>query len=196
MDSAKESNISPSQLESVMNDESTVVHNQSSASNQGVTDSSVIKSKSFDIPARPLHINFDTTADPSTIRPAMNRSSVSHNDAYEQKRPPIYTHRSFTTSVSSFSLYSHFAGEKFGHRKHSLDERRLSMKRHSSPSLRAMEKGGSSTDKQSSATSSQSDVCEKDVTEEDSTPKASVGKAMFMFLKAFIGSGVLFLPKA
>ncbi|KAI8368846.1 transmembrane amino acid transporter protein-domain-containing protein [Choanephora cucurbitarum] len=27
-------------------------------------------------------------------------------------------------------------------------------------------------------------------------PKASVGKAMFMFLKAFIGSGVLFLPKA
>ncbi|KAI8371649.1 transmembrane amino acid transporter protein-domain-containing protein [Radiomyces spectabilis] len=27
-------------------------------------------------------------------------------------------------------------------------------------------------------------------------PKASVGKAMFMFLKAFLGSGVLFLPKA
>ncbi|KAI9282186.1 transmembrane amino acid transporter protein-domain-containing protein [Sporodiniella umbellata] len=27
-------------------------------------------------------------------------------------------------------------------------------------------------------------------------PRASVGKAMFMFLKAFIGSGVLFLPKA
>ncbi|ORZ23499.1 transmembrane amino acid transporter protein-domain-containing protein [Absidia repens] len=27
-------------------------------------------------------------------------------------------------------------------------------------------------------------------------PTASVGKAMFMFLKAFIGSGVLFLPKA
>lgn len=145
----------------------------------------IIKAKSFDIPTRTLHFD-DTARDTTTTRPAMNRASLSHNDAYEKQRPPIYTHRSFTQSVSSFSLYSHFAGEKFTHKKHSFDDRRL--KRNSFHSFR--DKKSSNEDDENQSTSIDEEI------EEPTTPKASVGKAMFMFLKAFIGSGVLFLPKA
>ncbi|KAL1926478.1 hypothetical protein VTP01DRAFT_5807 [Rhizomucor pusillus] len=70
------------------------------------------------------------------------------------------------TAASSVSLYSHFAGERFESQETKLP---------SAASLGAQD---------------MQDVSQRD------TPTATVGKAMFVFLKAFIGSGVLFLPKA
>lgn len=120
-----------------------------------------IKSKSFEIPRPRAH--FDTLA---------TRPDVS---TQESQRPNIYSHRSLTQSVSSLSLYSHFAGERFSP-KHSIETRSREIKR-----------DNKADDSSETATS---------FSEEEEEPKASVSKAMFMFLKAFIGSGVLFLPKA
>ncbi|KAI8059979.1 transmembrane amino acid transporter protein-domain-containing protein [Gilbertella persicaria] len=87
----------------------------------------------------------------------------------------MHVRKSFARSVSSISLYSHFAGERFDHHHHhrSKSSRPASLKE----------------EKDASCHSSTSE-------DEEDAPKASVRKAMFMFLKAFIGSGVLFLPKA
>lgn len=81
-------------------------------------------------------------------------------------------------------MYSNFAGER-------LDGSRR-------PSLIDEEKRKSFVSARSSvAKHEESTVGEEFVEDtEELAPKASVGKAMFMFLKAFIGSGVLFLPKA
>ncbi|KAI8647093.1 transmembrane amino acid transporter protein-domain-containing protein [Parasitella parasitica] len=99
--------------------------------------------------------------------------------------------KSFARSVSSFSLYSHFAGERFSHpnRHHYHSSSRKNSAK--SSDVEDVSVKGASTD---SNYSNGSSIDEKDG--ETSAPKASVGKAMFMFLKAFIGSGVLFLPKA
>jgi hypothetical protein len=86
-------------------------------------------------------------------------------------------------SYSSFSLYANFAGEALddedeeGHHHH--HRRRVA--------------GGA----QDSRINEEEKLDEEDqVDESRKAPTASVGKAMFMFLKAFLGSGVLFLPKA
>lgn len=150
-----------------------------------------LRSQSFEIPREKttgVHAHFNTSA--SSARPGMNRASISHSEGYTLRRPPVHTRKSFARSVSSFSLYSHFAGERFSHPNH----RHYSSSRKTSAKSLDVEdvsiKGGSSD----SSYSSTSSINEKDG--DNVSPKASVGKAMFMFLKAFIGSGVLFLPKA
>jgi hypothetical protein len=87
-------------------------------------------------------------------------------------------------SYSSFSLYANFAGE-------SLDDEDEDGHHH-----RRRVAGGA----QGSRINEEEKLDEEDqaaqVEEPRKAPTASVGKAMFMFLKAFLGSGVLFLPKA
>ncbi|KAK4510943.1 uncharacterized protein ATC70_000052 [Mucor velutinosus] len=153
-----------------------------------------LRSQSFELPREKTtgaRAHFDTPA--SAVRPGFNRASISHSEGYTFRRPSLNSRKSFARSVSSFSLYSHFAGERFSHPHHR--HHRHSLSRKSSAKSSDVEdvsiKDGTSSDSSYNNTSS---IDEKDG--ENETPKASVGKAMFMFLKAFIGSGVLFLPKA
>ncbi|KAL9557337.1 hypothetical protein PS6_001881 [Mucor atramentarius] len=151
-----------------------------------------LRSQSFELPREKtagVHAHFD--ASDSAVRPGINRASISHSEGYTLRRPSLNSRKSFARSVSSFSLYSHFAGERFSHPHH---RHHSSSRKNSAKSLDVEDvslKGGDSSDSSYSNTSS---TDEKDG--ENESPKASVGKAMFMFLKAFIGSGVLFLPKA
>ncbi|RCH83230.1 neutral amino acid transporter [Rhizopus stolonifer] len=95
--------------------------------------------------------------------------------------------KSLARTVSSLSVYSNFAGERLD------DSRRNS--RHIEPFDE--EKRKSLASNTSVRKHEESTIGEESMEqEEEEVPKASVGKAMFMFLKAFIGSGVLFLPKA
>ncbi|KAI8344203.1 transmembrane amino acid transporter protein-domain-containing protein [Chlamydoabsidia padenii] len=80
-------------------------------------------------------------------------------------------------SYSSFSLYANFAGEALDDEDDEQPRRR----------------GGPRINEEDKLDEEENDV---DLEEKKTPPTASVGKAMFMFLKAFLGSGVLFLPKA
>ncbi|SAM05804.1 hypothetical protein [Absidia glauca] len=118
---------------------------------------------------------------PSSRRPRPTRpkmSSRATSFAQSAKRASMGAR-----SYSSFSLYANFAGEALddededGHHHH--HRRRVA--------------GGA----QDSRINEEEKLDEEDqVDESRKAPTASVGKAMFMFLKAFLGSGVLFLPKA
>ncbi|KAI8991028.1 transmembrane amino acid transporter protein-domain-containing protein [Mycotypha africana] len=94
--------------------------------------------------------------------------------------------RSIARTISSLSVYSHFAGEH-------LDDSPAASRRHSQV---LSEKRSSFTSGATDPKHEEAAVGEEIEDVGDQPPKASVGKAMFMFLKAFIGSGVLFLPKA
>lgn len=147
-----------------------------------------LRSQSFELPRgkqQGVHAHFDKGT--SIVRPGMNKSSVSHSEGYSLRRPSVQSRKSFSRSISSFSLYSHFAGERFSHNdKRRKDSRKLSMENIDLEKRRNRE-----------SISSIDDNSVKSFNSDDSgSPKASVGKAMVMFLKAFIGSGVLFLPKA
>lgn len=98
--------------------------------------------------------------------------------------------RSMARTISSLSLYSNFAGEH-------LDDSYRGDSSHRNSTVDP-EKGQSYISQKSSIHKHEESTVGDEMVEdiEDATPKASVGKAMFMFLKAFIGSGVLFLPKA
>jgi hypothetical protein len=152
---------------------------------------STLRSQSFEIPrdkVTGVHAHFNKSD--ASARPKINRASLSHNEGYTLHRPSINPRKSFARSVSSFSLYSHFAGERFtqpNHRHHP------SSKKNSAKSL-DIEDVSIKDESNDSNYSNTSSIDEKEG--ENIAPKASVGKAMFMFLKAFIGSGVLFLPKA
>ncbi|CAO3636810.1 unnamed protein product [Mucor hiemalis] len=97
--------------------------------------------------------------------------------------------RSMARTISSLSVYSNFAGERLD------DTQRI---RPNLNSLIDEEKRKSYISQKSSLHKHEESTVGDELIEdaEDTVPKASVGKAMFMFLKAFIGSGVLFLPKA
>ncbi|CAO3591132.1 unnamed protein product [Absidia cylindrospora] len=115
-----------------------------------------------------------TTPKPSRPRPSRpNMSSRATSFAQSAKRASMGAR-----SYSSFSLYANFAGEALddsddeGHYRHRMSNV-------AGPKITEEEK----------MEEVESEYLKK-------VPTASVGKAMFMFLKAFIGSGVLFLPKA
>lgn len=162
----------------------------------------VVRSQSFEIPrSKPqgIHAHFDTTT--SELRPGINRASISHSEGYGLRRPSVQSRRSFATSVSSFSLYSNFAGERFQHKKkkgkkHTAEHIDVEKARDKKQQHRSSQSSDESSS--SSSSSSEDDVSGKSIDEDDDDgkPKATVGKAMLMFLKAFIGSGVLFIPKA
>lgn len=101
-------------------------------------------------------------------RPGLKRSAKSLATLQIPKQRPA-----LRTAASSVSLYSHFAGERFESEKSKLP--------------RAASLGDQHV---------HDDDDDDDDDDDYDTPTATVGKAMFMFLKAFIGSGVLFLPKA
>lgn len=146
-----------------------------------------LRSQSFDLPRgkqQGVHAHFDKAA--AMVRPGMAKSSISHSEGYSLRRPSVASRKSFSRSVSSFSLYSHFAGERFSHNKRK-DSRKLFMETSDLKKCKHFKESTSTVD-DNSAKSFDS--------ENGEPPKASVGKAMVMFLKAFIGSGVLFLPKA
>jgi hypothetical protein len=171
-----------------------------------------LRSQSFELPRdnkqqEGIHAHFDKEA--SIIRPAINRASISHSEGTNLRRPSIHSRKSFPTSVSSISLYSHFAGEDFTSYHDPTSEHRKPSKKFSLENIDLEKKktGKNTADANNeiiSVTDDSSSIDdvgsykEDDISsnESSSSPKASVGKAMFMFLKAFIGSGVLFLPKA
>lgn len=98
--------------------------------------------------------------------------------------------RSMARTISSLSLYSNFAGER-------LDDSYQGSRSHRNSMVDPEKRQSYISQKSSIRKHEESTVGEEMVEDiEDTVPKASVGKAMFMFLKAFIGSGVLFLPKA
>ncbi|KAL0096468.1 transmembrane amino acid transporter protein-domain-containing protein [Phycomyces blakesleeanus] len=104
----------------------------------------------------------------------------------------------FVRSVSSFSLYSHFAGEDFDTHQTTrpsivAEKRRSFIAEGSSAFSRHQER---IVDLRSPKEKRETEEDEEEEDDDDDVPKASVTKAMFMFLKAFVGSGVLFLPKA
>ena len=150
-------------------------------------------------PSRPVshaHFSSDLDAMPNVIpRPNTNRS---HTTGQIEPRPKVRSaatsfmspenRRSMVRNISSFSLYSNFAGEhlddrtphgRFNFASMSEEKRNSIQSQRSSLKLKMEE----------ASVGGESEI-------EEEGPKASVGKAMFMFLKAFIGSGVLFLPKA
>ncbi|KAG1144873.1 hypothetical protein G6F37_008296 [Rhizopus arrhizus] len=152
-------------------------------------------------PSQPeSHAHFSSNLDdmPNVIpRPNTNRS---HTTGQIKPRPRVTSaatsfmspenRRSMVRNISSFSLYSNFAGEhlddrtphgRFNFASMSEEKRNSIQSQRSSLKLKMEES--------SVGVESPSEI-------EEEGPKASVGKAMFMFLKAFIGSGVLFLPKA
>lgn len=114
-----------------------------------------------------------------TPRPGLSSRGTSFASAAKR--------RSMVRTISSLSVYSNFAGER-------LDDNHR-------PRLNSLideEKRKSYISQRSSVAKHEESTVGEELIEdtEDMAPKASVGKAMFMFLKAFIGSGVLFLPKA
>ncbi|OBZ83315.1 Vacuolar amino acid transporter 3 [Choanephora cucurbitarum] len=119
---------------------------------------------------------------PKTTRPGMYSRTTSFASLSAKRK-------SFARTVSSFSVYSNFAGERLDHSRR--NSRQMS-------SLAESEKRQSIGSAKASIRKHKESTVGEDSIEavEDEVPKASVGKAMFMFLKAFIGSGVLFLPKA
>ncbi|KAI8334971.1 transmembrane amino acid transporter protein-domain-containing protein [Chlamydoabsidia padenii] len=100
--------------------------------------------------------------------PSRKKATFQDTDRVDQTlfRPTLSNKKSFTHSVSSYSLYnSQFASERWDY--HHPEKSKLPIEK-------------------------------EKVEEENETsqpPTASTKKAMFMFLKAFIGSGVLFLGK-
>ncbi|ORX53056.1 hypothetical protein DM01DRAFT_1288183 [Hesseltinella vesiculosa] len=85
-------------------------------------------------------------------------------------------------SYSSLSLYTHFAGEDF------IEEEKKQRR-----GSKILVEGQQETPIEHEEEPFEK---EEDLEYVTKAPTASVGKALFMFLKAFIGSGVLFLPKA
>ncbi|GAA5803989.1 transmembrane amino acid transporter protein-domain-containing protein [Helicostylum pulchrum] len=114
-----------------------------------------------------------------TPRPGLSSRGTSFASAAKR--------RSMVRTISSLSMYSNFAGER-------LDDTH----RPRLTSLIDEEKRKSYISQRSSVVKHEESTVGEELIEdtEEMAPKASVGKAMFMFLKAFIGSGVLFLPKA
>jgi hypothetical protein len=162
-----------------------------------------LRSQSFELPRAKqegVHAHFDK--DSSIVRPGMNHTSASHSEGYSaDRRPSLHSRKSFTTSVSSFSLYSHFAGERFSDNINDNEKRRRKNKKFSLDHIDIEKKKRSEpySSSNSSSVEEEEDISSSKNLDEDNdadSRKASVGKAMFMFLKAFIGSGVLFLPKA
>lgn len=108
--------------------------------------------------------------------------------------------KSIARTISSYSVYSNFAGERLD------DEDEIAHKRPNLNNMTNDERKSYVEKRKSIVSTTRSSVFLKqeeagveeaveDVTDVQK-PKSTVGKAMFMFLKAFIGSGVLFLPKA
>ncbi|KAI9470654.1 MAG: transmembrane amino acid transporter protein-domain-containing protein [Benjaminiella poitrasii] len=186
---------------------------------RGTADLSQIRSKSYELPrpnnegkriSRTHFAPMPTATMPnhnSMHRPQFDRvNTTGQFRSNTQNRPKIASRtnttsfigspakrRSMARTISSLSLYSHFAGENLDDNSH--------QHRHSRPNSNMIDEEKrysyapsvpSSMHKHEGSTVSEEMV--EDL--EDEAPKASVGKAMFMFLKAFIGSGVLFLPKA
>ncbi|KAI9309033.1 transmembrane amino acid transporter protein-domain-containing protein [Cunninghamella echinulata] len=113
-----------------------------------------------------------TAAGGTRPRPRPKLSSRATSFAHSAKRASMGAR-----SYSTMSLYTNFAGEH-------LDDEGTSQ---GYRTKRAISEEKSNVPNDDSAIETE---------QVRATPTASVGKAMFMFLKAFIGSGVLFLPKA
>lgn len=181
---------------------------------RGTADLAYIRSQSYNLPkdrpntgsprpASRAHFG-DSERMPNHIgnRPELNESSPVSSSANIQSsvRPKISSRatsfanaakrRSMARTISSLSVYSNFAGEH-------LDD-----SYHQRPTLGNLideEKNKSyAASHRSSVNKHEESTVGEELIEDalDTAPKASVRKAMFMFLKAFIGSGVLFLPKA
>lgn len=152
------------------------------------------RSQSFELPRDKqqggAHAHFDNSS--SIGRPGMNKTSLSHSDGYSLSRPSAQSRKSFARSVSSFSVYSNFAGERFNN----SDKKRKNDRKLSQEFIENEKKNKTGFSDNFSMEENGSNKAFGNSDDDNGTPKASVGKAMFMFLKAFIGSGVLFLPKA
>lgn len=186
---------------------------------RGTADLSKIRSQSYDVPTRNKPNNGTTAARPQSrahfadteglrqhlpnSRPEFDESNrgFSTGDVRPTPRPKMTSRgtsfatvnakrKSMARTISSLSLYSNFAGEH-------LDDRYRTTK----PNLNSLideEKRKSYISHKSSINKTEESSVGEEMIEDAqlAAPKASVRKAMFMFLKAFIGSGVLFLPKA
>lgn len=187
------------------------MNNNNGESVRGTADLSQIRSQSYNIPrerpntprsASRAHFG-ESERMPNHIgnRPEYNDSSRMNSsiNATSSPRPKISSRatsfataakrRSMARTISSLSVYSNFAGER-------LDD---SYPRPTLGNLIDEEKNKSYTASRNTSLNKREESVVGEELIEDATevaPKASVGKAMFMFLKAFIGSGVLFLPKA
>ncbi|KAG2201969.1 hypothetical protein INT47_000508 [Mucor saturninus] len=126
-------------------------------------------------------VNSSVNVSSTTPRPKISSRATSFATAAKR--------RSMVRTISSLSVYSNFAGERLddSYPRPTLGNMIDEEKRKSYPASRK-----SSMNKHEESTVGEEMI--EDAS--DIAPKASVGKAMFMFLKAFIGSGVLFLPKA
>ncbi|KAI7905038.1 transmembrane amino acid transporter protein-domain-containing protein [Cokeromyces recurvatus] len=191
---------------------------------RGTADLSKIRSKSYELPRyrkedkkRTSYTHFTPMAtmpnQNNMPRPHFNRMNTTgqYQMNRQQIRPkvssrtntssfigPSAKRMSMARTISSLSLYSNFAGEH-------LDDHHHHHHRHSKPNLDNNMIDEEKRDSYDSTIPSSSvhkhevsfiDEAHVEDLEDTTAPKASVGKAMFMFLKAFIGSGVLFLPKA
>ncbi|KAG0167638.1 neutral amino acid transporter [Apophysomyces sp. BC1034] len=162
-----------------------------------------VRSRSFEIPRGQRLADLRSHTHFAEDMPNLRSEFITPPTTPTPRRPGIRSHgnsfahsistkrRSVARTVSSYSVYSHFAGERFDDDDDEDDH---------PPRLKDLvkdeKKRRSTTDANGFKIEHALSTEESAIEEEDRTPKASVGKAMFMFLKAFIGSGVLFLPKA
>ncbi|KAI8081540.1 transmembrane amino acid transporter protein-domain-containing protein [Halteromyces radiatus] len=119
--------------------------------------------------------------------PLASKKNHHTNNKWPQERPSLLSTKSFTHSVSSYSLYNcHFASERWDHHHHHHHHRR----HHSELKLSSNKKNNTIENNKEKI-----DQVDDPSINDTNHPTSSAKKAMFMFLKAFIGSGVLFLPK-
>ncbi|KAI9254076.1 transmembrane amino acid transporter protein-domain-containing protein [Sporodiniella umbellata] len=136
----------------------------------------------FTDPARPEANRLNTTGQIKS-RPTLSSRATSFMSPAKRK--------TMVRNLSSFSLYTNFAGERLDERAPRNRVHLESMNEEKRKSIMTQRSSIKNFHKESSLAEE-----EEASPEEEEAPKASVGKAMFMFLKAFLGSGVLFLPKA
>lgn len=187
--------------------------NENDQPQRGMVDLSQIRSVSYEDPRSDYSSTVKVSTPPKTIHharfanyddmpnaiPRPETTRMNTTGQIKQRPKPSSRATSFISparrksmarTISSLSLYGSFAGERFDA---SFYQSRVSLasmsegKRNSILSQRSSIKN---------MKQEESSIGETEPETEHDTPKASVGKAMFMFLKAFVGSGVLFLPKA
>ncbi|KAG1440548.1 hypothetical protein G6F56_011873 [Rhizopus delemar] len=145
------------------------------------TTSATAQRAHFQEPQRPDNTRLNTTGQIKS-RPSLSARATSFMSPAKRK--------TMVRNISSFSMYSNFMGERLDDRAPHNRVNLASMSEETRNSILTQRSSLKNKPEESNLTDEEAQM------EEDEGPKASAGKAMFMFLKAFVGSGVLFLPKA
>lgn len=187
--------------------------NEKNQPRRGMVDLSQIRSMSYEDPRPDYSSAVETPTPPKTIHharfanyddlpnaiPRPETARMNTTGQIKQRPKPSSRATSFISparrksmarTISSLSLYGNFAGERFDVPFYQSRVSLASMSEEKRKSILSQRSSIKNMKQEESSIGETEPEIESDI------PRASVGKAMFMFLKAFVGSGVLFLPKA